>query len=401
MPIINLTILKGLFMAISKATIKKNGYKLKGSLKKSGFDCWRYFFTGKNIITAKEECFFIELLIENPSISPDNFVLIQKSRPKIKQEDLQAVLYGNMEIKNQNAEETVVPSFVAVRAGIYGDNRKQINRFYNANELQIDKKRFFIQIADSLFSDDTLNGSLTLTKSDSEEYPEYMSQSGSIHWNLHYEQIIDFPEISANVESNWLPAGILTYFSGRIVLDDQEYSVTPKLCFGYSDKLWGKNLPVPYYHLSSNKLTSYFSGKLIDNATLAVKGIYDEKLCVICKIDETEFNFSMNGKFKKYSVVYNCSPVPGEEDDEQLHWTISLASKKYVCDIDVFCSAKLMLVRDYELVEGNHKVQKILSGGNGYGEFRIYKKIKKNLDLIHHAKIENCICEYGSIDEKQ
>ena len=31
-------------MAISKSMIKKNGYRLKGSLRKSGFDCWRYFF---------------------------------------------------------------------------------------------------------------------------------------------------------------------------------------------------------------------------------------------------------------------------------------------------------------------------------------------------------------------
>ena len=49
-------------MAISKSMIKKNGYRLKGSLRKSGFDCWRYFFYAKNVITGKEESFFIELL---------------------------------------------------------------------------------------------------------------------------------------------------------------------------------------------------------------------------------------------------------------------------------------------------------------------------------------------------
>ena len=57
-----------------------------------------------------------------------------------------------------------------------------------------------------------------------------------------------------------------------------------------------------------------------------------------------------------------------------------------------------MLVRDYELPYGNHKVQKILSGSEGNGELRIYKKIKKNLELIHHAKIENCVCEYGNVE---
>ena len=102
-------------MAISKSMIKKNGYRLKGSLRKSGFDCWRYFFYAKNVITGKEESFFIELLIENPAVSPEEFVLIQKSRPKIKSEDLQAALTGNID-SSENCEEEVVPSFVAVSA---------------------------------------------------------------------------------------------------------------------------------------------------------------------------------------------------------------------------------------------------------------------------------------------
>lgn len=386
-------------MAVSKTTIKKNEYKLKGSLRKTGFDCWRYFFIGKNVTTGKEECFFIELLIENPAVSPSDFVLIQKSRPKIKVEDLQAALAGNTEIQGQSAEEAVVPSFVAVRAGVYGDKRKQINRFYNFNELQIDKKCFALKVAENIFTDDEINGSLSLSKSESVKFPEYMSQSGSIQWNLRYERIIDFPEIVSKEDSAWLPGGVLTYFTGSVVLDNEEYTVSPKLCFGYSDKHWGKSLPNPYYHLSSNKMTSIFSGKLIENAGFVVKGQYGQKLCVLCRFGDEVYNFSTSGKLKKYEVIYNCAPVPGEESEEQLHWTVSLNHSNYVCDIDIFCSAKLMMVRDYESTEGNHKVHKILSGYHGNGEIRIYKKIKKNLELIHHAKIENCISEFGTIDE--
>ena len=60
----------------------------------------------------------------------------------------------------------------------------------------------------------------------------------------------------------------------------------------------------------------------------------------------------------------------------------------------------MMLVRDYEIPEGNHKVQKVLSGSHGIGEIRLYKKFRKNLELIQHAKIENCISEFGTVDEK-
>ncbi|MCR5614402.1 hypothetical protein [Treponema sp.] len=386
-------------MAISKATIKKNGYKLKGALRKNGLDCWRYFFNARSVKTGKEDSFFIELLIENPAVSPDEFVLIQKSRPKIEAEDLQAALVGNLDSKNQSAEETVVPSFVAVRAGIYGDERRQINCFYPAKDLIIDKKRFCIEIANNFFTDDTLNGSLTCSKADSVKYPEYMSQSGSIQWNIHYERKTDFPEISDPDEINWLPSGVDCIYSGRIVIDQEEYAVSPKNGFGYCDKSWGKTLPVPFYHLSSNKLTSLFSGKLIEDACFVIQGSYQQKLAFLCKIDDQEYNFSSSGKYKKYEIVYNCSPVPGEEAEEQLHWTVSIHNKTYVCDIDVFCSAQMMIVRDYEMPFGNHKVQKVLSGGHGTGELRIYKKIKKNLDLIHHAKIENCVCEFGNIEE--
>ena len=58
-------------MAISKATIKKNGYKLKGSLRKNGFDCWRYFFTGKNVTTA-----VVDTLTFNGPAHPNDTIII-------------------------------------------------------------------------------------------------------------------------------------------------------------------------------------------------------------------------------------------------------------------------------------------------------------------------------------
>ena len=385
-------------MAISKSMIKKNGYRLKGSLRKNGFDCWRYFFYAKNVITGKEESFFIELLIENPAVSPEEFVLIQKSRPKIKSEDLQAALTGNID-SSENCEEEVVPSFVAVRGGIYGDERRQINCFYPVKDLKIEKRRFCMEIGNSLFSDDTLSGSISCSKQDSVNFPEYMSQSGSLVWNLHYDRKVDFPEISTSDEKYWLPSGVLCSYSGRIVLDSEEYVVSPKLSYGYCDKVWGKSLPIPFYHLSSSTMTSFFSGKLLEDSCFSIQGTYQDKLSVLCKIENDTFNFSSSGKFKKYDAVFNCVPVPGEEDDEQLHWSVSIHNRTYVCDVDVFCSARVMLVRDYEMPVGKHKVQKVLSGFNGTGELRIYKKIKKNLELIHHTKIENCISEFGNVEE--
>ena len=44
-------------------------------------------------------------------------------------------------------------------------------------------------------------------------------------------------------------------------------------------------------------------------------------------------------------------------------------------------------------------MQKILGGGTGFGEVRIYKKVKKNLELIDHINTLDVLCEYGSTDK--
>jgi len=41
---------------------------------------------------------------------------------------------------------------------------------------------------------------------------------------------------------------------------------------------------------------------------------------------------------------------------------------------------------------------KVLSGASGYGELKIFKSKKKNIELIEQVKVSNCVCEYGNIE---
>lgn len=377
--------------------IRKNEYKLTSSLKKNGLDCWRYFFSAKNTRTGAADTFFIELLIENPMLSPDKVVLSQKPRVKINPEDLQSALAGNFDRSEESSEGENVPSFVSVRGGIYGNKHRQIQCFYPANELKIDKKWFRIEIGSILFSDDTLSGNITSSHQDAEQFPEYENQPGTFVWNLHYERKIGFPEISSHDENYWLPSGLLCSYSGRIVLDSEEYTVSPEDSSGFCDKMRGKMIPSPFFYLNSNKLTSNFSGKLLQNSCFAIQGMYRDRLSFLCRFGNEVFSFSPSGKFKKYEVVSNCISVPGDEE-ERLHWSVSIHNKKYVCDIDVFCPVEMMFSKVYESPLGKHLARKILTGVSGEGELRIYKKIRKNLDLIHYVKIEDCISEIGTED---
>ena len=126
-------------MAVSKKSIKNNGYKLKGSLKKSGFDRWRYYFNGVNAASGEERLFYIELMSENPGVSFDHTILPQTDEDKkLDSSDLQDALAGNIEVKSE-AKAKVIPSYACVRAGVFGSKPKQLNRFFANSEMIFDK----------------------------------------------------------------------------------------------------------------------------------------------------------------------------------------------------------------------------------------------------------------------
>ena len=78
---------------------------------------------------------------------------------------------------------------------------------------------------------------------------------------------------------------------------------------------------------------------------------------------------------------------------------MSIRKSKYVIDIDVVCKAEEMLVKDYEIPQGLRTLLRVLSGGSGKGEIRIYKKNGKDLELLEHANIFDALCEYGQYEE--
>ena len=52
-------------------------------------------------------------------------------------------------------------------------------------------------------------------------------------------------------------------------------------------------------------------------------------------------------------------------------------------------------VRNIEYPEGGRKLMKLIAGGDGTGEIRLYKCLRKDLELIEHARIGNALCEFG------
>lgn len=388
-------------MNISKKSSKINRYQLSGSLKKSGLNVWRFVFNGTEKVTGQERKFFIELSMLNPGLCPDEAVLGFKPRINISAEDLQNVLAGSASARSIQSESYVVPSYVVLRAGVLGSEAKQVCSYSAAKDVSVSAKSFCIQGDRFSFNDEKLAGRIDCSPGDIQEHPEYLCDSGSLSWELRYEIRRDFEKGYSGKNCFWAPTGARTVFAGNFTIDGKVYEVIPKKSSGYIDRFFGKNVVFPWVHLSSSVLTSIISGKTLADSTFAVQGAFDNQVSAIIELEGKSVVFEAKKTKISNGSIWNFSETPENNGEENLHWSVSLNSKSYVVDIDVFCPAGQMYVKSVEIPEGNRNVLKMLCGGAGTGEVRLYRRFGKNLELIEHAKIASVLCEYGQLEKPE
>lgn len=385
-------------MNISKKCAKIIRYQLAGAQKKAGVNTWRYVFNAVENGTGLERKFFIELSMLNPYLSPSDVVLGFKPRVKVSEDDLQNVLAGTLSAQKLQSESILTPSYVVVRAGVLGSGAKQICDYFPIKQINLDTKNFSVEAGNCVFTEEKLSGRMDFSPSELHDHPEQLCESGIISWELRYEIKDFFDEGYEGKNSSWYATGIRTVFAGNITLDGKEYSIQPRKSCGYMDRFFGKSYPENYIHLSSSNLTSQITGKFLSDSSFSVSGVYDGRVNVMVNLEGLKVSFCASKPKSAYQCVNDFSQMPEVDGSEKLHWTISTNDKNYVVDVDVFCLAKLMYVRSLELPEGERKVLKQLMGGNGTGEIRLYKRIKKNLELIEHAEIQTCLCEFGQLE---
>jgi len=78
-----------------------------------------------------------------------------------------------------------------------------------------------------------------------------------------------------------------------------------------------------------------------------------------------------------------------------IQWVLSAENKVYLMDLDIYSKISDTVKIGYSFesiqrLESNHLFS---LGAKAYGELRLYKKKKKNLEIIEHVRIENCLCE--------
>ena len=383
-------------MAATKKSIKYSRYGLSGVSKKIGVNFWRCFFTAFEKNSATEQRFFLELEMLNPALSPTEPLLGFKPRVTITEDDLQYALAGTTSATELKSENIVQPSYVVVRFGKLGSSPKQICVYHSTKNMRFSNKPFSIQMDNKLFTEDQLSGFINITEEDFQKHPEYLCDKGYASWNLKYEISRDMVDGYQNKTERWFPFGIKTDFSGIVSFDGADYVVEPKKSHGYMDRYWGKTLPYDWFHVYSSNLQSIISGRVLKESYFAIQGAFDDRLAFMGGFEGSDILFPANANKRLYSCVWDCTQAPSTEEPEEdkLHWSVSINSKLWVIDIDLYCHIRELANRTLELPEGNRKILNVVQGATGTGEIKLFKKTRKTLEQIEYANITNAVCEF-------
>ena len=142
------------------------------------------------------------------------------------------------------------------------------------------------------------------------------------------------------------------------------------------------------------------SGKKLEDSAFCIQGVFENRVSIKGNLENLDISFFANKSKRLYSCVYDCMEVPGIENqsDKMLHWSFSLNDKQNIVDIDIFCKLSELYNRIIEKPEGNRNIINIVEGGTGFGEIKLYRKNKKAIEQIEHAKLTKVICEFGKSD---
>lgn len=384
---------------MAKRNIKSKDYKIGFSIfqKKSGINFWRFFFPGINQ-ENKEECFFcLEFEVLNPNIS-ENEMLFSLSQKKILPEDLQSALLGNSSILNE--QTNTKSSYCSVRLLKLGKKSKQLCQFMSFKEVDFDFKNMEFKIGNKLFTDKSLSGFISIANEDEIKNKEIFCQQGYATWNLEYK--IKESELKGyhNDSYRWFPIGVKTDFVGKVNFDGEDFLVDTRTALGHIDRFYGNAYPTELIHIYCSNLISMISGKKLENSAFCIQGIFENRISLIGNLENIDISFFANKSQREYNCFFDCVEVPGIENhsERMLHWSFSLNDKQTIVDIDIFCRLTELNNRIIEKPEGNRNIISLLEGGTGFGEIKLYKKNKKAIEQIEHAKLTKVICEFGKSD---
>jgi len=365
--------------------MSKNAFRLSQKSSTNKYDWWWHSFVAKHADTGQIKPFFIEYYVINPGLWKGEIV------------------FGQTEYNKKNG---VKPCYAMIKAGSWGENKSQLHNFYGINDFKASILVLNCKIGNNSLDENHLIGKVEVNKSENEIHPEWMSDAGSMEWDLKINKIVKYDVGYGSSEwanklnlfhMYWHVEGMKSELSGEVIYNGEKYLVEPETSYGYQDKNWGKDYTKPWIWLNCNNYYSLTKKQKID-ASLdlgggcpRVLGISLNRRILTAFYYEgelIEFNFS---KFWKYSKqAFNS-----HEDDTYIYWDVVSENKKYKIDISFKCLKEKMLLVNYENPMGEKHHNKLWNGGHAEGSLKFFKKEAGKLTLIDELIGEMGGCEYG------
>lgn len=366
---------------------------LKGPLAHRGYDWWWHSFTARNEKTGEEKPFFIEFFVINPALAAD------------------APTFGQLP---ENRENGILPSYLMVKAGCWGEGKCQLHRFFSLKDARISHGvPYEVEAGDCYASETILKGSVSITEDEAKAHPEWMCDAGSMSWELSLDKQIAFnvgygaskPLRDAEAFAMyWHAEGMKTLYEGRVTLNGESYAVTKEGSFGYADKNWGRDFTSPWVWLASSSLTSRLTGKKLENSAFDIGGgrpkIYfvplDRRLLGVFFYEGREYDFNFSHVWLNVKTEFSF-----EEREEDVLWRVKQENRHAVMETEVTCKKKDMLFVNYEAPDGSKRHNRLYNGGNGTGVVKLYDKSDGELRLVDEIEADHIGCEYGEYSDPE
>ncbi|MDI9387044.1 MAG: hypothetical protein QM387_05590 [Spirochaetota bacterium] len=339
-------------------------FVLKSLGKSKQFEILRYFIPVKHNKTGHLDVFFIELFSINPSLYTRQLQFASISETKNKSEK---------------------PSFILVRAGLIAHGEKYKHIFFTSKDIRYDKKNKRIQIGSSFFASDAISGSIEQESQSIEWKIAFLFKEFQHYFLSHRFYFSQNDRLKTKLNNSCF----FTHFSGSLRFGADYFEVLENKQLLYSDHSWGNFFVKPAFWFASQSFISLISGKKIQNSHFTCASFYQPKN----KKYKTYFVLDCNNQ--RFRFLPKQMQVSIHKKEAYTQWVLSAENKAYLMDLDIYAKASDMVKIGYSFesiqrLDTNHLFS---LGAKGYGELRLYKKKKKNLEIIEHVRIENCLCE--------
>lgn len=367
---------------MNHSDLDRNAYMLCGPLARRGYLRWWHSFVGIHAGTGEKRTFFLEYLILNPV----------PEKPK--------------------KDKPGRPSYVRISAGAFPNDIHDgfhLRAYYPISACKYASKPLYFQVEENHLTENHLAGFVDVTPEEAEQ-TLLPSDAGSMEWDLEVHKtlachtgIIASPLFCAlnALDSFWHAEGIRTEFRGIVECNGESYEVMPETCFGYADKHWGRSFNAPWLQLSSCRLYSERTGKLLKHSALAINGCCPRFLCfhfqpqLLLQLTYTgeDFCYSFARPLNRSRIKWTK-----KENKTQAFWQIKARNRDSALAIKLHAPKANMLPLQYEDPAGElgapRFVPGLRAGYAGYGTIDLYRITPTGKKWIDTLTIQDAFCTY-------